>query len=76
MAEQHVRKTAMISSTSLDLPEHRKEVMDACLRQDIFPKAMEHLPARDARRRPGVAGDGGSGRHLHRYLRLALRPYS
>lgn len=38
----------MLSSTSLDLPEHRKEVMDACLRQDIFPKAMEHLPARDA----------------------------
>lgn len=48
MPEQHVKKTAMISSTSLDLPEHRKEVMDACLRQDIFPKAMEHLPARDA----------------------------
>src|SRR5262245_66602084 len=42
------RKTAMISSTSLDLPEHRKEAMDACWRQDIFPKAMEHLPARDA----------------------------
>src|SRR5215471_17890240 len=42
------RKTAMISSTSLDLPEHRQQAMDACLRQDIFPKAMEHLPARDA----------------------------
>ena len=48
MAEQQVKKTAMISSTSLDLPAHRSEVMDACLRQDIFPKAMEHLPARDA----------------------------
>ena len=42
------RKTAMISSTSVDLPEHRKEAMDACLRQGIFPRAMEHLPARDA----------------------------
>ena len=42
------RKTAMISSTSLDLPEHRQQAMDACLRQGIFPKAMEHLPARDA----------------------------
>ena len=41
-------KIAMISSTSLDLPEHRKLVMDACLRHDILPKAMEHLPPRDA----------------------------
>ena len=38
----------MISSTSLDLPEHRKQVMDACLREGLFPKATEHLPARDA----------------------------
>jgi hypothetical protein len=43
-----VRKTAMISSTSLDLPEHRQQAIDACLRQGIFPRAMEHLPARDA----------------------------
>ena len=43
-----MQKTVMISSTSLDLPEHRKQVMDACLRADYFPKAMEHLPARDA----------------------------
>src|SRR5262245_7548572 len=42
------RKTAMISSTSLDLPEHRQQAMDACLRQGIFPRAMEHLPACDA----------------------------
>lgn len=41
-------RTVMISSTSLDLPEHRKAVMDACLRHDFLPKAMEHLPARDA----------------------------
>ncbi len=38
----------MISSTAVDLPEHRKEVVEACLRQDVFPIAMEHLPARDA----------------------------
>src|SRR5215471_14717267 len=38
----------MISSTSLDLPEHRQQAIDACLRQGIFPRAMEHLPARDA----------------------------
>src|SRR5688500_7037337 len=41
------RKTIMISSTARDLPEHRKEVMDACLRQGIFPDMMEHLPASD-----------------------------
>jgi hypothetical protein len=41
-------KKAMISSTSVDLPEHRQQAIDACLRQGIFPKAMEHLPARDA----------------------------
>lgn len=28
--------------------EHRKEVLDACLRQDMFPVMMEHLPASDA----------------------------
>jgi len=38
-------KIAMISSTARDLPDHRKEVMDACLRQTMFPKMMEHLPA-------------------------------
>lgn len=38
----------MISSTSLDLPEHRKEAIDACLREGFFPIAMEYLPARDA----------------------------
>src|SRR5215510_9075351 len=42
------RKTAMISSTSLDLPEHRQQAMEACMRQGVFPRAMEHLPARDA----------------------------
>ena len=39
---------AMISSTARDLPAHRKEVLDACLRQNVFPLMMEHLPASDA----------------------------
>jgi Domain of unknown function (DUF4062) len=39
---------AVISSTVLDLPEHRREVLEACLRQKIFPLMMEHLPAIDA----------------------------
>jgi hypothetical protein len=42
------QKTAMISSTSIDLPEHRREVEQACLREDFFPIRMENLPARDA----------------------------
>jgi tetratricopeptide (TPR) repeat protein len=37
----------MISSTARDLPEHRKEVLDACLRQGMFPMMMKHLPASD-----------------------------
>src|SRR5512138_1556824 len=41
------RKTVMISSTARDLPEHRKEVMNACLSQGMFPIMMEHLPAND-----------------------------
>ncbi len=41
MAEPKV----VISSTVLDLPEHRKGVLDACLRQGMFPLMMEHLPA-------------------------------
>ncbi len=42
------KQSVIISSTARDLPDHRKEVMDACLRQDMFPKMMEHLPANDA----------------------------
>jgi hypothetical protein len=41
-------KKVMISSTALDLPEHRNLVKDACLRQGMFPIMMEHLPAADA----------------------------
>lgn len=40
--------TAMISSTALDLPEHRERIFDACLVEGFFPIGMEHLPARDA----------------------------
>jgi hypothetical protein len=38
---------AMISSTAIDLPEHRDRVVKACLRQGIFPIGMENLPAHD-----------------------------
>jgi tetratricopeptide (TPR) repeat protein len=42
------RLTVMISSTARDLPEHRQGVLDACLRQGMFPVMMESLPALDA----------------------------
>lgn len=35
---------AMVSSTIVDLPDHRPEVRDACLRMGFFPNMMEHLP--------------------------------
>jgi hypothetical protein len=41
-------KTVMISSTAIDLPEHRKQAIEACQRLGFIPNAMEHLPARDA----------------------------
>jgi tetratricopeptide (TPR) repeat protein len=37
----------MISSTVLDLPNHRKEVMRGCLQRHMLPKMMEHRPAND-----------------------------
>jgi len=40
------RKQIMISSTARDLPEHRDEVKEACMRQG-FPLMMEHLAASD-----------------------------
>jgi hypothetical protein len=42
------KTNVMISSTARDLPEHRKEVQEACLRQGMFPVMMEQLPASDA----------------------------
>ena len=40
--------TAMISSTALDLPDHREQAREACMKEGIFPIDMKHLPARDA----------------------------
>jgi hypothetical protein len=37
----------MISSTALDLPDHRKQAVEACQRAGVFPIPMEHLAARD-----------------------------
>ncbi len=42
------KMTAVISSTAIDLPKHRQEAFNACLREGVFPIGMEHLPARDA----------------------------
>ena len=41
-------RVVMVSSTALDLPRHRDQVMSACLQQNLFPKMMEYLPASDA----------------------------
>jgi hypothetical protein len=35
----------MVSSTVLDLPQHREEVREACLQQEMFPDMMEYLAA-------------------------------
>jgi hypothetical protein len=40
-------KTVMISSTILDLPEHREEVRSACEEMGMFPSMMEYRPASD-----------------------------
>ena len=42
------QRSAIISSTAIDLPEHRKQVLEACLAAGFFPLCMESLPARDA----------------------------
>ena len=67
------RKTVMISSTARDLPEHRKEAMDACLRQGMFPMMMEHLPASDDEAISASLEMVDRGRHLRRHLRASLR---
>ncbi|HEX7314207.1 MAG TPA: DUF4062 domain-containing protein [Pyrinomonadaceae bacterium] len=46
--DSNKRPVVMVSSTARDLPAHRKEVEDACLRQGMFPLMMERLPASDA----------------------------
>ena len=35
----------MVSSTIVDLPEHRQQVEAACLDQEMLPLMMEHQPA-------------------------------
>ena len=47
-AQMKNRPVVVVSSTARDLPEHRKRVLDACLRQGMFPVMTEHLPAADA----------------------------
>ncbi|MFA6311121.1 MAG: DUF4062 domain-containing protein [Sterolibacterium sp.] len=42
------RKTVFISSTAIDLPEHREKVAQACLERDYFPDGMERWPAADS----------------------------
>ncbi|MBC7821117.1 MAG: DUF4062 domain-containing protein, partial [Planctomycetaceae bacterium] len=42
------KRKVMVSSTARDLPDHRQDVLDACLRQSFDPIMMEHLPAMDA----------------------------
>ncbi len=41
----NARPVVMVSSTALDLPAHREQVLNACLRQSTIPKMQEHLPA-------------------------------
>src|ERR1700754_1213509 len=43
-----IRRKVMISSTALDLPEHRQGLRDACERAGFEPHMMEKLPALDA----------------------------
>ncbi|HEX8922415.1 MAG TPA: DUF4062 domain-containing protein, partial [Pyrinomonadaceae bacterium] len=49
----NARPIVMVSSTALDLPIHRQQVLEACLRQSTIPKMQEHLPA--------SSSDAGSG---------------
>ena len=45
MSEQPAVRRVMISSTALDLPEHRKHARDACERMSMLPLVMEQMPA-------------------------------
>lgn len=42
------RPTVFLSSTAIDLPEHRKKVSTACVELGFFPDGMETWPAQDA----------------------------
>ena len=41
------RLVVMVSSTTYDLPTHRQQVMEACIKQKMFPNMMDHLPPSD-----------------------------
>jgi tetratricopeptide (TPR) repeat protein len=45
MSEHPLVRRVMISSTALDLPEHRKHARDACERMSMLPLVMEQMPA-------------------------------
>lgn len=42
------KAVVIVSGTARDLPDYRAQVMEACLRANMFPRMMEHLPALDA----------------------------
>lgn len=44
MSSAKPRKSVFVSSTSRDLPDHRKQAQEAILRMSMFPIMMEHLP--------------------------------
>jgi hypothetical protein len=48
MSEQPPVRRVMISSTALDLPEHRKHARDARERMSMLPLVMEQMPASPA----------------------------
>ena len=48
MSEQPPVRRVMISSTALDLPEHRRHARDACERMSMLPLVMEQMPASPA----------------------------
>jgi tetratricopeptide (TPR) repeat protein len=48
MTEQPPIRRAMISSTALDLPEHRRHARDACERMSMLPLVMEQMAASPA----------------------------
>jgi hypothetical protein len=43
-----IRRKVMLGNTSLDLPEHRKQAIEACLRMDCTPVVVDTLTAADA----------------------------
>ena len=43
-----IHRIVFISSTAIDLPEHRRKVIEACNQLGHRPDGMEHWPATDA----------------------------